>query len=55
MPLRSRPGINSWLGVGLLCSITLWVTVFYIFETKKIAESKFVADYKMYYSLEGLK
>jgi hypothetical protein len=50
-PSQRLHGVRSWLGAALLCVITLWVTVFYVIEAHRIATSKYVSDYKIYYSI----
>jgi hypothetical protein len=53
MPPSPRHGINSWLGVGLFCSITLWVSIFYTLEAHKITQDNFASDFKIYYTVEA--
>jgi hypothetical protein len=53
MPPSRRHTVNSWLGVGLLCSITLWVTIFYVVEAKKITNDIYSANYKTFYSVSA--
>jgi hypothetical protein len=50
-PSRKLQGIHSWVGVGLLCSLTIWVTVFYLIEAHRITNNKYISDYKIYYSI----
>lgn len=54
MPPSARlRGVHSWLGIGLLCSITLWVTVFYVVEAQKITNNSYDSSFTEYYAILG--
>lgn len=51
MPPSRRHQVNSWIGVTLFCSITLWISVFYVVEAHKITQDVYASDYTEYYKL----